>query len=411
MQWKDHLRELEKMRDSTRPSHLRSETRQRYAQGGSVRQRMKRLAAQGRYGDTQLAEIGERTYHLLDELIHGGRKQINPRTGLREYPPPVPGAAPAPAPAAAGAPVPVPAALPHIRQIGGGGMDYPTGCGVAAGYGNLHKLRKITPQQHPQSQAGAFQYFDQDVAPYLQLQAKEAAKRKNKKNKSLAEYRKYPKNVQLRADPDLSQMGETVFPSHVMEPKGQKLEQFRSKISPIITPAGRYEKMGENENISPTRLKEALDDGRAVSMVGRIARTNPQEDHALNLERLEQQPAAAPAPAPPPAWRARISDPMAPAIAEYDYNYRQDNPFGMELPGSQVDQINSYYYSKPITEPDALYEPEYSQQEIDDLYNPQGLSPADLQKQRRDVIKAAKKYPDDFPTPPAGWTQGKKWPS
>ena len=84
MEWKDHLREFEKMRDSTRSSS-RSETRARYATGGSVRRKMKDLASEGRYGDTQLAHIGERTYHLLDKIIHGGHKEINPRTGLREY--------------------------------------------------------------------------------------------------------------------------------------------------------------------------------------------------------------------------------------------------------------------------------------------------------------------------------------
>lgn len=92
MQWKDHLRGLEQLRDSTRPSHLRASSGQsssrssgRYAQGGSVRQQMRTLASEGRGGDTRLAQIGPRTARALDDVIHRGRRQVNPRTGLREY--------------------------------------------------------------------------------------------------------------------------------------------------------------------------------------------------------------------------------------------------------------------------------------------------------------------------------------
>ena len=88
MEWKDHLRAFEKMRDST---HAASQPK-RYAQGGHIasgsglsRRRAKSLAAQGRGGDTKLAEMGPRTVRMMDELIHGGRRQVNPKTGLREY--------------------------------------------------------------------------------------------------------------------------------------------------------------------------------------------------------------------------------------------------------------------------------------------------------------------------------------
>lgn len=54
-----------------------------YAKGGHI----KELAAKGRYGDTEIAEIGPHTARFLDYLIHDGHKEINPNTGLREYPP------------------------------------------------------------------------------------------------------------------------------------------------------------------------------------------------------------------------------------------------------------------------------------------------------------------------------------
>jgi len=62
----------------------------RYAEGGKisspVRQQLEEfLARRGRGGDTKIAEIGTRTAKFLDKAIHQGRKQINPRTGLREY--------------------------------------------------------------------------------------------------------------------------------------------------------------------------------------------------------------------------------------------------------------------------------------------------------------------------------------
>ena len=84
MEWKHHLKELERMRDSTRESQR---SRQAYAHGGSIQDKMKVLASEGRYGDTRLAEIGPRTARVLDQVIHGGHTEINPRTSLREYPP------------------------------------------------------------------------------------------------------------------------------------------------------------------------------------------------------------------------------------------------------------------------------------------------------------------------------------
>lgn len=119
MDWQDHLREFEKMRDSTHAPQRQprsssasrnqrfaggsgsSNSEGRYAGGGSVPQSRRRqmqdtaqgftredlrsIAAKGRGGDTMLAKIGPRTASLLDDLIHGGHKQVNPRTGLREY--------------------------------------------------------------------------------------------------------------------------------------------------------------------------------------------------------------------------------------------------------------------------------------------------------------------------------------
>lgn len=91
MNFKDHLRGLEKLRDSTRSSHGESHTRKKYAHGGPIKGEMKALASKGRYGDSRLAEIGPRTAKALDKAIHRGRKDINPRTGLREYMDPAPG--------------------------------------------------------------------------------------------------------------------------------------------------------------------------------------------------------------------------------------------------------------------------------------------------------------------------------
>jgi hypothetical protein len=85
MQFKDYLKSLDKMCNEGTSSHRTSRSN-RYAKGGSVKKELKAVAAKGRYGDTRLAQIGPRTAHALDMLIHGGRKQINPRTGLREYP-------------------------------------------------------------------------------------------------------------------------------------------------------------------------------------------------------------------------------------------------------------------------------------------------------------------------------------
>jgi len=87
MNFKDHLRGLEKLRDSTRSSHVESHTRKKYSQGSSIKGEMKALASKGRYGDSRLAEIGPRTSKVLDKVIHEGHREINPRTGLREYPP------------------------------------------------------------------------------------------------------------------------------------------------------------------------------------------------------------------------------------------------------------------------------------------------------------------------------------
>lgn len=80
--WGDHLRDLEKLRDSTHASH---QPRQQYARGGSVKNKMKKLASEGRGGDTKLAKIGPRTAKALDDAVHQGRVQRNPKTGLREY--------------------------------------------------------------------------------------------------------------------------------------------------------------------------------------------------------------------------------------------------------------------------------------------------------------------------------------
>lgn len=87
MNFKDHLKGLEKLRDSTRSSHGESHTRKKYSHGGSIKGEMKSLSKKGRYGDSKLAEIGPRTSKVLDKVIHHGKKEINPRTGLREYPP------------------------------------------------------------------------------------------------------------------------------------------------------------------------------------------------------------------------------------------------------------------------------------------------------------------------------------
>jgi len=62
--------------------------RARHASGGHValtRNNAERLAKQGRFGDTKLAKVGTLTAKLMDGLVHGGHKQINPKTGLREY--------------------------------------------------------------------------------------------------------------------------------------------------------------------------------------------------------------------------------------------------------------------------------------------------------------------------------------
>lgn len=111
MDWKDHLRSFEKMRDSTHQPQKRirqksdpmgnflGETKRSpssncYAKGGVVSRnspqnltprRARRLAHEGRGGDTRLAAIGPEVARLMDQLVHGGKIQRNPRTGLREY--------------------------------------------------------------------------------------------------------------------------------------------------------------------------------------------------------------------------------------------------------------------------------------------------------------------------------------
>jgi hypothetical protein len=113
MDWKDHLRSFEKMRDSTHQPQQRirqksdpmgnflGETKRSpssncYAKGGVVARnspqnltprRARRLAHEGRGGDTRLAEIGPEVARMLDQLIHMGKTQRNPKTGLREYNP------------------------------------------------------------------------------------------------------------------------------------------------------------------------------------------------------------------------------------------------------------------------------------------------------------------------------------
>lgn len=80
--WGDFLNELDGLKSST---HRPQQSRQRYASGGSVSNRVKKIAAEGRGGDTKLARVGPRTARILDDVIHNGRVQRNPRTGLREY--------------------------------------------------------------------------------------------------------------------------------------------------------------------------------------------------------------------------------------------------------------------------------------------------------------------------------------
>lgn len=43
------------------------------------------LAAQGRGGDDGIALMGPKTMKAMDNAVHGGKKHINPNTGLREY--------------------------------------------------------------------------------------------------------------------------------------------------------------------------------------------------------------------------------------------------------------------------------------------------------------------------------------
>jgi hypothetical protein len=50
-----------------------------------VTSRYKALAKKGQGGDTRLGRISPTTARLLDQLIHHGHKEVNPRTGLREY--------------------------------------------------------------------------------------------------------------------------------------------------------------------------------------------------------------------------------------------------------------------------------------------------------------------------------------
>lgn len=80
--WGDFLNELDGLKSST---HRPQQSRQRYASGGSVSNRVRKLAAEGRGGDTKLARVGPRTAKMLDDVIHQGRVQRNPKTGLREY--------------------------------------------------------------------------------------------------------------------------------------------------------------------------------------------------------------------------------------------------------------------------------------------------------------------------------------
>jgi hypothetical protein len=50
-----------------------------------VTSRYKALAKKGQGGDTRLGRISSTTARLLDQLIHHGHREVNERTGLREY--------------------------------------------------------------------------------------------------------------------------------------------------------------------------------------------------------------------------------------------------------------------------------------------------------------------------------------
>ena len=81
MDFRDHLNELSKMRDSTRSSSGGNKSHN--SSRVNNQRQAKKLEKMGRNGDTQLVHVNKQEERMLKNA--GGRGSVNPKTGLREY--------------------------------------------------------------------------------------------------------------------------------------------------------------------------------------------------------------------------------------------------------------------------------------------------------------------------------------
>lgn len=207
--------------------------------------------------------------------------------------------------------------MQHLSQMKVEGKDYHTGCGVVTGFANLLSLCPEGMSEYPPTAGGAFLFYDKEIA-------------------------------KLRGASNAFLQGtKRVFPGDIMKARGYKMEKFRSKLARISA-----HKLGENVNISPRRLQEALRDGRRITLVA-LSRGSY---HAINLLQLKENPRTH-------KWTATISDPQLPHPTSHRFDSTQDNPFRNKR---DIDGVNAYWYSGKEGER-PLYPPVYSKEEIKGL--------------------------------------------
>lgn len=83
MQWKDHFRELEKMRDITSPSEEHSH--QRYANGGSLKDKIKELVEHSKHSEKSRKKERDEAISLsLYKMEHGHEKDSSNHSSKEE---------------------------------------------------------------------------------------------------------------------------------------------------------------------------------------------------------------------------------------------------------------------------------------------------------------------------------------
>jgi len=397
-----------------------------HAQGGQVKSRHQAfarrtaaLAKKGRGGDTKVALIGSKTAKMLDKAIHHGHKQINPKTGLREYSPESfeewkKGKNLDTVSAAYGyqeylkkfsEPTPP---TPHIPQgIEEGNRE----CGLMAGFSGLHKWNPEIKNSYPPTAAGARQYQKDAIVPYItnklaDLEKKEQSQQKLSKMEQefISMYKGKPYN-----SPDfLTKAGETgtIAAKDVLEAGGAKLRKITQKWEPLSGQgSGRVGKkvIGQKDYISPERIpnpeeKDKSGKNRVVIPVF----GEPPALHAVNLTKFTKRPGQQ-------KYDWEIQDPIVenpnsprPVRGEYQTirnpKMERDREFGL-LPASGHYNVNRIYATTSGRETSPDYRPRYTQDEIKTLHK------ANPEKFEELYKKAQRKNRFDFEETPADIVQ------